>query len=93
MNHAKRTPEQYLANDIYIFVNYEQLQQAAHACHRVMKEPREFYGKMILKALPVDDKLQGDETLLQKLIHMFKGKGESHIMEVFVLPREGKLCV
>ena len=78
--HAKPTKEEYLASDIFCYVNYDDLSKAAASRQRVMKESRTFYEKMILKAV------DGEKNILEYLENMYKGKTEDHIMESFVRP-------
>ena len=41
--HAKPTQAEYLASDIFCYVNYDALSKAAASRQRVMKESRTFY--------------------------------------------------
>lgn len=77
---TRPTKAEHLANDIFCYVNYTALQQAAHARQRVMKESRAFYEKMILKTI------DGEKSILEDLERVYKGKTEAHIMESFVRP-------
>lgn len=78
--HAKPTQAEYLANDIFCYVNYAALSKAAASRQRVMKESRTFYEKMILEAV------DGEKNILEYLEKMYKGKTEDHIMHSFVIP-------
>lgn len=78
--HAKPTKAEYLANDIFCYVNYDALKQRALSRQRVMKEPRTFYENMILKTI------DGEKSILEYLENMYKGKTEAHIMHSFVIP-------
>lgn len=78
--HAKPTQAEYLANDIFCYVNYAALSEAAASRQRVMKESRTFYEKMILEAV------DGEKNILQYLENVYKGKTEEHIMDSFVRP-------
>ena len=78
--HAKPTQAEYLANDIFCYVNYAALSKAAASRQRVMKESRAFYEKMILKAV------DGEKNILEYLEKVYKGKTEAPIMHSFVIP-------
>ena len=80
-NHAKPTAEEHLANDIYCYVNYAALSKAAASRQRVMKESRNFYEKMILKAISTENK-----DILEYLENMYKDSTEAYIMDSFVRP-------
>ena len=79
---TRPTQAEYLANDIFCYVNYDALRQRALSRQRVMKESREFYKKKILEAI----KPQKGEDILRYLESVYKDMSAAHIMQSFVHP-------